>query len=97
MLVLTVLNIFFVSAFAPKKPRDEMLVPREIVPAPIYRLYHGIDALPRLCAYDADDDAGTSCRDELSVAELFEPLPTSLSVDPDEDPPELGGVDHSVS
>ena len=93
MLVLTVLNIFFVSAFAPKKPRDEMLVPREIVPAPIYRLYHGIDALPRLCAYSDDDAAGTSCRKELSVAELLEPLPTSLS----EDPPELGGVDHSVS
>lgn len=95
--MLTVLKIFFVSAFAPKKPRDEMLVPREIVPAPIYRLYHGIDALPRLCAYSDDDAAGTNCRDELSVAELFEPLPTSLSVDPDEDPPELGGVDHSVS
>jgi hypothetical protein len=80
MLVLTVLKVFFVSAFVPKKPRDEMLVPREIVPAPIYRLYHGIDALPRLCAYSDDDDAGTSCRDELSVALLLVPLPVSLSV-----------------
>ena len=74
------LSVSFDCAVPPKKASFDLLVPKDIVPAPIYRLYHGIDALPRLCAYSDDDAAGTNCREELSVAELLVPLPISLSV-----------------
>ena len=74
------LKVSFDCAAPPKKESFELLVPKDIVPPPMYMLYHGDTELPRLCAYIDDDAAGTSCRDELSVALLLVPLPVSLSV-----------------